>query len=99
MDKYLPYLNGEFEKCDHLPLWIRKDDPDKKMCSLILLNTKTFDKGTDYANICSHESAHAAFHILDYCSIKLNDSTTEVFSFMTGWITECCVKTYKKKNG
>lgn len=76
---------------------IKKDDPDKKLASLILLNAKVFDKGTDYVNICSHEASHAAFHILDYCSIRLNDSTTEVFSFMTGWITECCVKTLKKK--
>lgn len=27
MDKYLPYINGEFEKCDHLPLWIKPDKP------------------------------------------------------------------------
>lgn len=25
MDKYLPYINGEFDKCDHLPLWIKPD--------------------------------------------------------------------------
>lgn len=23
MDKYLPYINGEFDKCDHLPLYIK----------------------------------------------------------------------------
>lgn len=23
MDKYLPYINGDFDKCDHLPLWIK----------------------------------------------------------------------------
>ena len=23
MDQYLPYINGEFDKCDHLPLWIK----------------------------------------------------------------------------
>ena len=28
MDKYLPYLNGEFDKCDALPLWIK---PNKKL--------------------------------------------------------------------
>lgn len=27
MDKYLPYINGEFDKCDHLPLWIKPDTP------------------------------------------------------------------------
>ena len=27
MDKYLPYLNGDFDKCDHLPLWIKPDKP------------------------------------------------------------------------
>jgi len=27
MDSYLPYLNGEFDKCDHLPLWIKPDAP------------------------------------------------------------------------
>ena len=27
MDKYLPYLNGEFDKCNHLPLWIKPDAP------------------------------------------------------------------------
>ena len=25
MDKYLPYINGDFDKCDHLPLWIKPD--------------------------------------------------------------------------
>ncbi len=28
MDKYLPYINGDFEKADHLPLYIK---PDKKV--------------------------------------------------------------------
>ena len=27
MDKYLPYLNGDFDQCDHLPLWIKPDKP------------------------------------------------------------------------
>ena len=27
MDKYLPYINGDFEQCDHLPLWIKPDQP------------------------------------------------------------------------
>lgn len=27
MDRYLPYINGEFDKCDHLPLWIKPDKP------------------------------------------------------------------------
>lgn len=27
MDKYLPYINGDFDKCDHLPLWIKPDAP------------------------------------------------------------------------
>ncbi|MBP5326812.1 MAG: C69 family dipeptidase [Bacteroidales bacterium] len=26
MDQYLPYINGDFEKCDHMPLWVRPDD-------------------------------------------------------------------------
>ncbi len=25
MDQYLPYVNGEFDKCDHLPLWVKPD--------------------------------------------------------------------------
>ena len=28
MDQYLPYINGEFDKCDHLPLWVK---PDSKL--------------------------------------------------------------------
>lgn len=28
MDQYLPYINGEFDKCDQLPLWIK---PKKKL--------------------------------------------------------------------
>ena len=28
IDSYLPYINGEFDKCDHLPLWIK---PDQKL--------------------------------------------------------------------
>ena len=27
MDKYLPYINGDFDVCDHLPLWIKPDAP------------------------------------------------------------------------
>ena len=27
MDQYLPYINGEFDKCDHLPLWVKPDKP------------------------------------------------------------------------
>ena len=27
MDTYLPYINGDFEQCDHLPLWIKPDKP------------------------------------------------------------------------
>ena len=27
MDKYLPYLNGDFTQYDHLPLWIRPEEP------------------------------------------------------------------------
>ena len=27
MDKFLPYINGDFDQCDHLPLWIKPDKP------------------------------------------------------------------------
>ena len=27
MDQYLPYINGEFDKCDHMPLWVKPDAP------------------------------------------------------------------------
>lgn len=27
MDKYLPYLNGDFREYDHLPLWVKPDKP------------------------------------------------------------------------
>ena len=27
MDKYLPYINGDFSEYDHLPLWIKPDKP------------------------------------------------------------------------
>ena len=27
MDQYLPYVNGDFEQCDHLPLWVKPDQP------------------------------------------------------------------------
>jgi dipeptidase len=27
MDKYLPYINGDFDQYDHLPLWIKPDKP------------------------------------------------------------------------
>ena len=27
MDQYLPYINGDFEQCDHLPLWVKPDAP------------------------------------------------------------------------
>ena len=35
MDKYISYLNGEFDKCDHLPLWIK---PDQKLSVRDLMN-------------------------------------------------------------
>ncbi len=25
MDRYLPYINGEFDKCDHMPLWVKPE--------------------------------------------------------------------------
>ena len=27
MDQYLPYINGHFDTCDHLPLWVKPDKP------------------------------------------------------------------------
>ena len=27
MDQYLPYINGEFDRCDSLPLWVKPDKP------------------------------------------------------------------------
>ncbi len=27
MDKYLSYINGHFDQCDHLPLWIKPNQP------------------------------------------------------------------------
>lgn len=27
MDQYLPYVNGDFDQCDHLPLWVKPDKP------------------------------------------------------------------------
>lgn len=35
MDSYLPYINGEFDKCDHLPLYIK---PDKKLSVRDVMN-------------------------------------------------------------
>lgn len=91
--------NGELFSCkgETLSLMYKKDDPDKLLCIVILLYTDQFDKDTDYVNVCSHEASHATFRILDYCGIKLTNDTTEVFAFLEGWITECCVKTYNKK--
>lgn len=27
MDQYLPYISGEFDVCDHLPLWVKPEKP------------------------------------------------------------------------
>ena len=35
MDAYLPYINGEFDKCDHLPLWIK---PNEKLSVRDVMN-------------------------------------------------------------
>ena len=35
MDKYLPYINGQFDVCDHLPLYIK---PDKKVSVRDIMN-------------------------------------------------------------
>jgi hypothetical protein len=85
-------------KGETLSVLYKKDDPEKNLCIIILLYVEEFEKGTDYACVCAHEASHATFRILEYCGIKLTDDTTEVFAFMEGWITECCVKTYKKKD-
>ena len=91
--------NEELFSCkgETLSIMTKKDDPDKLLCIVILLYTDQFDKGTDYVNVCAHEASHATFRILDYCGIRLTNDTTEVFAFLEGWITECCIKTYNKK--
>jgi len=35
MDKYLPYINGGFDQCDHLPLWIK---PKEKVSVRDIMN-------------------------------------------------------------
>jgi len=35
MDKFLPYINGDFERCDHLPLWIK---PKEKVSVRDIMN-------------------------------------------------------------
>ena len=35
MDQYLPYINGQFDVCDHLPLYIK---PDKKLSVRDIMN-------------------------------------------------------------
>ena len=94
-------LESEVAECEGTTCfqWVRKDDKDKNYVTVILLNTldSAFHKTeSEVINLLAHEASHASFRILNYCGINLNDSTTETFSFVTGWITECCYKTWKK---
>ena len=76
----------------------RKGDKNKNLCVVLLLNTLecNLSNPEDAINIIGHEAHHATYDILDYCSIKLTDDTTEVYSFLNGWITQCAYKTYMK---
>jgi len=80
-------------------LMTKKDDPKEQLCIVIDLHPEYFDSSNknDYINVIAHEANHAAFRTLDYCGIKLNDSTTEVFAFVQGWMTECIYSSLKKK--
>lgn len=75
----------------------KKDDSEHNLCIVICIFTKYFDNKLDVINVCAHEANHATFRMLDYCGIQQNDSTTEVFAFVQGWITKCVYTTYKKK--
>ena len=76
----------------------RKDDPDKKLCMVVLLDTESFEDEYDAVDIIAHESTHVTNHMLSFCSIPLSRDTDEVFAFLNGWVAKCVYTTYKKKD-
>lgn len=51
-------------------------------------------------NTITHESDHAAIEIFDYCGCRISVDNQEPFTYLAGWIADCCeqVKTGKFKD-
>lgn len=65
---------------------------------LVLLSDKTVkskDK-LDRLNTCSHEAGHYAIDLLNYLGLKITPTTSEAFTYLQSWATECIYKTLVK---
>lgn len=71
----------------------RKDDKDRRLCTLILINKIDKDR---LINTVAHESMHITQDILEYCGIPLTRDSSEIYAFTIGWVAECMYNTAKK---
>lgn len=71
---------------------------DGEYYCLVLLSDKTVKSKDkfDRLNTCSHEAGHYAIDLLDHIGIKINPSTSESFTYLQSWATECIYKTLIK---
>lgn len=74
----------------------RRMKPDVRGGILIRFRNKS-DMATD--NI-AHEAVHAALEIFDYVGARIEYDNQEPFSYLVGWIADCCdkVKLNKVRN-
>nr|DAY59051.1 MAG TPA: hypothetical protein [Caudoviricetes sp.] len=80
------------ETYDAIVISTRRINPDIKGGILIRFINKD---ALTISNI-THESTHAAMDIFDYVGAKVDTNNQEPFSYLCGWIANCC---YQVKSG
>lgn len=82
---------------DAITIFTVRNRNDEYYC-LVLLSDKTIkskDK-LDRLNTCSHEAGHYAIDLLNYVGLKITPGTSEAFTYLQSWATECIYKTLVK---
>ena len=64
---------------------------------VVMIVMKRWNDKYDLVNTCAHEALHAATDILIYRGITLNHDTSEAYTYLAGWLTECVYKSVTKK--
>lgn len=74
----------------------RRTKPDVRAGVLI----RFCNKEAMTTGIIAHEASHAAMEILDYIGAEVDLKNQEYFSYLCGWIADCCqqVKSGKFKD-
>lgn len=47
--------------------------------------------------IITHESDHVAIEIFDYCNCKIAVDNQEPFTYLAGWVADCCDQVKRNK--